>query len=43
LELIRFYLEKKNHSFPEEEFKKLLESQQEKGRKDREEKKVSVF
>jgi alanyl-tRNA synthetase len=42
-ELIRFYLEKKNHKFPEEEFNKLLGKQKEKGRKDREEKKVAVF
>jgi len=43
LELIRFYLEKNNHQFPEKEFNKLLEQQKEKGRKDRERKKVAVF
>jgi hypothetical protein len=43
LELIRFYLEKENYKFPEEEFNKLLEKQKEKGRKDRKEKRVSVF
>jgi len=43
LELIRFYLQKNNHQFPEKEFNKLLEQQKEKGRKDREEKKVAVF
>ena len=43
LELIRFYLEKNNHQFPEKEFNKLLEQQKEKGRKDRERKNVAVF
>ncbi|CFW93480.1 Putative Alanyl-tRNA synthase (fragment) [endosymbiont DhMRE of Dentiscutata heterogama] len=42
-ELIRFYLEKKGHKFPEEEFSKLLAQQKEKGRKDRETRKISVF
>ena len=42
-ELIRFYLKKENYQFPEEEFNKLLERQKEKGRKDREKKKVAVF
>jgi hypothetical protein len=36
-------LEKKNHQFPEKEFTFLLEKQKEKGRKDREDKGVSVF
>ena len=43
LELIRYYLEKKDHQFPEKEFSELLEQQKEKGRKDREGKKVAVF
>lgn len=43
LELIRFYLGKKNYSFPEEEFNQLLERQKEKGREDRQRRKVSVF
>ena len=43
LELIHFYLKKKDYKFPKEEFNKLLERQKEKARKDREEKKVSVF
>jgi alanyl-tRNA synthetase len=43
LELIRFYLEKRGYQFPEKEFNKLLEQQKEKGRKDHEEKKVTVF
>jgi alanyl-tRNA synthetase len=43
IDLIRFHLEKKNHQFPEKEFTFLLEKQKEKGRKDREDKGVSVF
>jgi alanyl-tRNA synthetase len=43
MELIRFYLAMKNYQFPEEKFNHLLEKQKEKGRKDREEKAVSVF
>ncbi|WNE40918.1 MAG: Alanine--tRNA ligase [Mycoplasmataceae bacterium] len=43
MELIRFHLAKKNHQFPEQEFNQLLDQQKEKGRKDREDKGVSVF
>ena len=43
IELIRFYLGRKNHKFPEEEFSSLLEKQKERSLKDRERKKVKVF
>lgn len=43
MELIRFHLEKKNCQFPEKEFNYLLEKQKEKGRKDRENKGVTIF
>jgi alanyl-tRNA synthetase len=43
LELIRFHLKNKQHQFPEKEFNILLEKQKEKGRKDREDKKVATF
>ena len=42
-ELIRFCLPKKKFIFPEKEFKNLLEKQKEKGRQDREKKKISTF
>ena len=43
LELIRFYLEKKKHNFPEKEFNNLLEKQKERSLKDRKKKNFSVF
>ena len=43
LELIRFYLEEKEHNFPEKEFNNLLEKQKERSLKDRKKKNLSVF
>jgi len=42
-ELIRFYLEKKGHKFPKDDFDKLLEGQKKKSLKDRQGKNLSIF